>query len=74
MIKEFILKQVIKRKLGAMPKEMQERLARAIDKNPAFFEALAKEIETQVKQEKSQTAASMVVMRKHQQKFRELLS
>ncbi len=74
MIKEFLVKQLIKRKLGNLPKEVQERLAGAIEKDPTFFESLAKEIDGLVKQGKSQTAASMMVMRLHQQKLRELLS
>ena len=74
MIKEFFLKQLIKRKLGALPKELQDRIMHAIDKNPQFFEAMGKEIEQEVKAGKSQTAASMAVMRKYQRKLRELLS
>ena len=56
-----------------MPKEVQDRLVSAIDKEPAFFESIAKEIEMEVKRGKPQAAAAMAVMRKHQQKFRELL-
>ena len=74
MIKEFFLKQLIKRKLGNMPKEMQDRLVSAIEKDPTFFEGIAKEIEAEVKRGKPQAAAAMGVMRKHQQKFRELLT
>lgn len=74
MIKEFFIKQLIKRKLGAMPQEMQDRIAFAIERDPTFFEGVAKEIEAEVKRGKPQTAAAMMVMRKHQQKFRELLS
>lgn len=74
MIKGFLLKQIIKRKLGQLPPEMQDRLVAAIEKEPEFFEGIAKEIEQEVKRGKPQTAAAMMVMRKHQQKFRELLS
>ena len=53
---------------------MQDRLVSAIEKDPTFFEGIAKEIEAEVKRGKPQAAAAMGVMRKHQQKFRELLT
>ncbi len=74
MIKEFFIKQLIKRKLKGVPQEMQDRIAGALDKDPKFFEMLSKEIEAEVKQGKNETAAAMGAMRKHQQRLRELLS
>jgi plasmid maintenance system antidote protein VapI len=73
MIKEFFIKQLIKRKLGNLPPEMQERMAKAIDKDPEFFSNLSKEIEREIKNGKTETVAAISVMKKHQARFRELL-
>jgi hypothetical protein len=74
MIKEFLMKQLIKRKLGNLPPAMQERFTAAIEKDPEFFSMLAKEIEAEQKRGKGQMAASIVVMKKHQKRLQELLS
>lgn len=74
MIKEFFIKQMVKRKLGNLPPAMQEKIAQAIEKDPEFFSALSKEIDREIKQGKSQTVASIAVMKKHQQRLRELMN
>lgn len=74
MIKEFFLKQLLKSKLKNLPKDMQERFMGAIDRDPDFFTRISKEIDQEIKNGKSQMAASILVMKKHQNRFRELLS
>ena len=74
MIKEFFIKQMVKRKLGNLPPAMQEKIAGAIQKDPEFFSNLSKEIDREVKGGKSQTVASISVMKKHQQRLRELMN
>lgn len=74
MIKEFLVKQLIKRKLGNLPPQMQEKLTAAIEKDPEFFTSLSKEIEHEIKNGKTETVAAISVMKKHQSKLRELMS
>lgn len=74
MIKEFLMKQLIKRKLGNLPPEMQARFAAAIEKDPEFFTMLSKEIDAEQKRGRGQMAASVLVMKKHQKRLQELLS
>lgn len=74
MIKGFIMKQLIKRKMGNLPPEMQERFTAAIERDPEFFNNLGKEIEAEQKRGKGQMEASIVVMKKHQKRLQELLS
>ena len=71
--KNFIMKQSIKSQMKGVPQAQQEMMMRAVEKNPEFFENIAKEIEQKVKEGKSQTAASMEVMRKHQGELRNLM-
>lgn len=73
MIKEFFIKQLIKRKLGNLPPAMQEKMAKAIDTDPQFFTAISKEIEREIKNGKTETVAAIFVMKKHQARLRELL-
>ncbi len=72
-LKTFLMKQAIKSQMKGVPKEQQEMMMSAIEKDPQFFENIAKEIEQKVKEGKSKTAASMEVMRKHQDELRRLM-
>lgn len=74
MLKGFLMKHLIKRKMGNLPPQMQERFTAAIEKDPEFFSMLAKEIDAEQKRGKGQMAASIIVMKKHQKKLQELLS
>ncbi len=67
------MKQLIKRKMGNLPPEMQERFSAAIEKDPDFFTMLSKEIDAEQKRGKGQMAASIAVMKKHQKRLQELL-
>ena len=71
--KNFVMKQAIKSQMKGVPQAQQDMMLAAIDKNPEFFENIAKEIEQKVKEGKSKTAASMEVMRKHQDELRKLM-
>jgi len=71
--KNIILKQSLKSQAKNLPADQQEKLMSAFEKNPAFFENIAKEIDQKVKEGKGKTAASMEVMRKHQGELRKLM-
>jgi hypothetical protein len=74
MLKGFLMKQLMKRKMSHLPPEMQERFSSAIEKDPDFFTMLSKEIDAEQKRGKGQMAASISVMKKHQKRLQELLS
>jgi len=59
--------------LKSLPKDQQEMIMAAIEKDPEFFKKMADEIKREVKSGKSQQTASMVVMMKHQNKLKELM-
>jgi len=65
---------MVKRKMGKLPPAMQEKIAHAIEKDPAFFTKLSKEIEQQVKEGKTETVAAILVMKKHQATLRKLMN
>ncbi len=72
MIKEFFIKQAIKHGTKNLPKDQQELLAKAVDKNPELFAKISKEIEALKKQGKPEMYASLDVMKKYQKELQEL--
>ncbi len=72
MIKEFFLKQAVKHGTKNLPKEQQEMLQVAVEKNPELFTKIAKEIEVLKKQGKPEMYAALDVMKKYQKEMQEL--
>lgn len=73
MIKEFLMKQVIKRQLKGVPDAEVERIMAIVEKNPELFKKIGDEIQAKVKAGRSQMAASMEVMRAHQSELQKAL-
>lgn len=71
--KNFLMKQMLKRQMKGVPEAEQERIISLVEKNPEFFENIAKEVEALTKQGKNQMAATMEVMRKHQGELQKLM-
>lgn len=73
MIKEFLLKQVIKRQLKGVPEAEVDRIIALVEKNPELFKKIGDEIQAKVKAGRSQMAASMEVLRAHQSELQKVL-
>ena len=73
MIKEFLMKQVIKRQLKGVPEAEVNRVIALVEKNPELFKKIGDEIQAKVKAGRSQMAASMEVMRAHQSELQKVL-
>ncbi len=71
--KNVLMKQMLKSQMKNLPQDQQDMIFKAIEKDPEFFNDIAKKIEQKVKEGKSQTAASMEVMRENQDKLRKLM-
>lgn len=71
-IKDFFLKQAVKYGSKNLPKDQQEMLAQAVEKNPELFGKIAKEIEALKKTGKPEMYASLDVMKKYQKELQEL--
>ncbi len=72
MIKEFLLKQAVKHGAKNLPKDQQDMLLGAIDKNPDLFAKIAKEVEVLKKQGKPEMYATLDVMKKYQKELQGL--
>ncbi|MEK7531015.1 MAG: hypothetical protein AAB573_04045 [Patescibacteria group bacterium] len=62
MFGNFFMKMMLKRQLKNLPKDVQEKLMAAIEKNPDFFKKILTEIQQKVKSGQSQMAATQQVM------------
>lgn len=73
MLKKFLMKQAMKAQLKGIPQEQQDMLLDMVERNPAFFENLAKEMQEGVKQGKDQQAVMMELMNKHKDELAVLM-
>jgi len=69
----FVLKKMMKQQLKNLPPEQAEKIMTAFEKDPKFFEQIAKEIKEKTKNGANQQNASMQVMMKHKQKLQDLM-
>ena len=67
------MKGMMKAQMKGVPKDQQDRMLAAIDKDPEFFESIAKQIKQKEKEGKGKMEASMEVMRENQGKLRKLM-
>jgi hypothetical protein len=69
MIKEFLLKQAVKHGAKNLPKDQQDMLLAAVEKNPELFQKITKEIEALKKAGKPEPYAALDVMKKYQKEL-----
>lgn len=73
MLKEFLLKKMIKSQLKGVPDAQIDHIIALVEKNPDLFKKIGDEIQAKVKAGRSQQAASMEVMRAHQAELQKVL-
>jgi hypothetical protein len=67
------VQKMFEKQMKDVPEDQRNALMSMMEKNPEFFENIAKEIEEETKKGASQMAAGMKVMRKHQGKMQQLM-
>ena len=77
MLKRFLLKQAMKSQLKGVSEADQEMLLDLVERNPAFFENLAKEMQDAVADPKNagkdQQTIMMELMTKHKAELSDLM-
>jgi hypothetical protein len=73
MFKNFLMRKMMEAKMKDVPKDQQEKIFSAIEKNPDLFADIAKKVEEKMKQGKEQMAATMEVMKEHQDELKKML-
>ena len=71
-LKNLAAKKMLKRKMGDVPDEKVEEIMDIVQANPELFDKIGKEIKAKIKQGRSETAATMEVMRLHQGELQKL--
>jgi hypothetical protein len=71
--KNMMMKQMLKSQMKGLSEDQQEKILKAIEDNPEFFENIAKRIEQRIKEGKDQMSAAMEVMRENQDELRKLM-
>jgi len=73
MFKKFLMKQVMKSQLKGVPESEQNKILEIVEKNPDFFQNIAKELQDSLKSGKDQNAAMLEIMSKHKDELGDLL-
>lgn len=73
MLKKFLMKQAMKAQLKGVPEAEQERILDMVERNPEFFENLAKELQEGLKSGKDQQTVAIEIMTKHKEKLAALM-
>lgn len=70
----FVMRKMLSAQMKNLPKEQQEAIMSAFEKDPEFFKKMADEIKKEVKSGKNQQTASMIVMMRHKAKLQKLMT
>jgi len=74
-IKNFAVKKLIKSQMKNVPADQQEMIMTMLDKDPALFEKVAKEMQTELKANgNNQMKAAMKVLPKYQKEIMSAMS
>ena len=74
-IKNFAVKKLIKSQMKNVPADQQQMIMEMLEKDPALFEKIAKEMQAELKTNgNNQTAAAMKVLPKYQTEIMAIMS
>lgn len=59
--------------LKGVPQADQDKIFAMIEKDPAFFQKIAEEVQTEMKNGKDQMAATMDVVKRHEANLKKLM-
>ncbi|MCK5589189.1 MAG: hypothetical protein KAI16_02665 [Candidatus Pacebacteria bacterium] len=72
-VKQAAMKKMLEKQMKQLSPQQRTVIMEMLQKNPEFFENIAKEIEQEVKAGKNQMAAAMYVMKKHQAEMQKMM-
>jgi hypothetical protein len=72
-LKDFLLKQMLKKQLAGIPADQQNKIIQAVEKNPKLFSDIAVEIKAKMAGGMDQQSATMQVMMSHQTELQDLM-
>ncbi|MBI2046167.1 MAG: hypothetical protein HYT28_02005 [Parcubacteria group bacterium] len=72
MLKEFLMKQMLKSQLKDVPADEQEKIIKLVSENPLLFQKIALEIQAKMKEGKDQMSALLEVMQNYKDELQKL--
>lgn len=72
-IKDFFLKKMMASQLKGVPQAEQDKIFAMIQKDPAFFQKIATEVQAAMKSGKDQMSATMEVVKKYEAEIKKLM-
>ena len=72
-VKNFLMKQALKRQLKDVPEDQKGLIMKAVEENPDLFDKIGKEIKRETDGGKDQMIATMDVMKRHQKELQKVL-
>ncbi len=74
-IKNYAMRKVMERQLKDVPEDQKEMIMTMVEKDPALFEKIAKELQAEMKQNgNNQTKAAMKVLPKYQKEIMAIMT
>ncbi|MDB5259518.1 MAG: hypothetical protein JWO73_726 [Candidatus Taylorbacteria bacterium] len=73
MIKNFLMKQMVKKQLAGLPQDQQDMIITMIEKNPDFFMKIAHDVQEKVKGGMGQQQAMMLVMKQNEAELKGMM-
>lgn len=74
-MKQFAMKKVLQSQMKNVPEDQQQMILEMLEKDPALFEQIAKEMQSELKSNgNNQMAAAMKVLPKYQQQIMSVMS
>lgn len=67
------MRAMIARQLKGVPENVREQILSLVEKNPQFFETMAKDIQERVKKGEDKMMATQAVAMKHQKELMQML-
>lgn len=74
MLKELLLKKLLKSKLKGVPESEQDKIIALVTKNPELFQEIAVKIQNEMKRGTEQMAATMKVMEEYKEQIQSLMA
>ena len=66
MLKEFLMKKMLKSQMKGIPEAEQDKIIAIVSKNPELFQKIATEVKAEMDKGVEQQAATLKVMQKYQ--------
>jgi hypothetical protein len=73
-IKNYAMKKLLEQQLKNVPADQREMIMTMVEKDPALFEKIAKELQEETKKGTSQMAAAMKVLPRYQKEIMAIMS